>query len=276
MTVAEKREALSLMREIGLSERAACRVLHLSRSTVRYEAVPHDDSDLRNKIKVLAFERRRFGYRRIHAKLRESGDQVNHKRVYRIYTEENLKVRIRRRKRLVIQRGEPMPTPSRPGERWCMDFTSDTLYCGRRFRTLNVVDEFTRECVGIEVAFGLPSQRVTRFLESLFRCSGKPDKIRCDNGPEFRSKHTQAWAAKLGIILDFIDPGKPMQNAFCESFNGKFRDECLNDNWFTSIDEARKTIREWREDYNTNRPHSSLDYRTPAEVRQMHLLASAV
>jgi len=164
-----------------------------------------------------------------------------------------------------------MALPDAPNKRWSMDFTSDSLYSGRRFRTLNVVDDFSRESVGIEVAFSLPSQRVTRLLERLFWTHGKPEKITCDNGPEFRSKHTQKWAQKAGILLDYIDPGKPMQNAFVESFNGKFRDECLNEHWFLDIAEAQHEIELWRTDYNTERPHSSLQYKTPAEVRKMYL-----
>src|SRR5215813_13312267 len=260
----------------GLSERQSCVILRFNRGTVRYEPKPVDDAVVREKIKVIAFERRRFGYRRIHAKLRKQGDVINHKRVYRIYTEENLKVRRRPRKRLAVARGiAPMAVPTRPNVRWSMDFMSDSLYSGRRFRTLNVVDDCTRESLGIEVAFSIPSQRVTRVLDRLIWVYGKPEKLTVDNGPEFRSKHTQTWAQKSGVFLDFIEPGKPIQNAFVESFNSKFRDECLNDHWFVSIDEAEQKIALWKEDYNTERPHSSLQYQTPAEVRQM-LLAKAV
>jgi putative transposase len=152
-----------------------------------------------------------------------------------------------------------------------MDFVSDSLYSGRRFRTLNIVDDFSRECLAIEVDFSLPSERVTRVLDRLLCGRSKPSEIVIDNGPEFRSNQTQSWAEKRGIKLHYIDPGKPIQNAFVESFNGKFRDECLNDNWFLDIKEARETIETWRTDYNTERPHSSLGYKTPSEFRQMYL-----
>lgn len=257
--------------QAGLSERRACSLLEVCRSSRRYEKRPGKDDELRKRICEIAHERRRFGYRRITQKLRESGECVNPKRVYRIYSEENLKVRRRRRKRLALARGTPMNSASRPNERWSMDFVSDSLACGRRYRTLNVVDNFTRECLRIEADFSLPSLRVTRVLDKLLSQFGKPVEIVVDNGPEFRSKHTQAWAAKRGITLHFIDPGKPMQNAFVESFNGKFRDECLNDHWFFDIREARRTTEKWRKDYNTERPHSSLAYQTPAAFRQAHL-----
>ncbi len=261
-----------LMIATGLSERRACSILSLYRSTARYEHRPCDDAAVREQIRAIAFERRRFGYRRIWAKLRRKGDVINHKRVYRLYSEENLKVRRRPRKRLAANRGiAPIAIPDRPNVRWSMDFMSDSLYSGRRFRTLNVVDDCTRESLGIEVAFSLPSQRVTRVLDRLIWTYGKPEKITVDNGPEFRSKHTQKWADQHGIFLDYIDPGKPIQNAFIESFNSKVRDECLNDHWFVSLDEAEREILRWREDYNTERPHSSLQYQTPAEVRQNHL-----
>lgn len=196
---------------------------------------------------------------------------MNSKRVYRIYTEENLKVRRRGRKRLALARGTPMEIPSGLNERWSMDFMSDSLFSGRRFRTLNVMDDFSRECLAVEVDFSLPSQRVTRVLDRLLWSRGKPAEIVVDNGPEFRSKHTQSWAEQRGIKLHYIDPGKPIQNAFVESFNGKFRDECLNGTWFVEIQEARETTETWRNDYNTERPHSSLGYKTPAEFRQTHL-----
>lgn len=261
------------MKEAGLSERAACSLLEISRSVFRYTAKSKSDSTLRERIKVIAFEKRRYGYRRITAKIRREGDRVNAKRVYRIYCEENLKVRIRRRKRLTVARGE-MSTPTAPNIRWSMDFTSDTLYSGRSYRTFNVVDDFSRESLGIDVSFSIPSGRVTRFLDRLIWLHGKPEKIKCDNGPEFRSKHTQKWASERGIVLDFIQPGKPMQNAFIESFNGKFRDECLNENWFVELKEAHKKIEQWRTEYNTERPHSALNYRTPLEFKNSHLEAA--
>jgi putative transposase len=226
VTLPQKREAAEVMMQAGLSERRACQLVALCRTTKRYERRERNDAELRKRIRDLAHQRRRFGYRRIASKLRESGEIVNVKRVYRIYTEENLKVRRRRRKRLAMGRGTPMASPKSLNERWSMDFVSDSLYCGRRYRTLNVLDDFSRECLTIEADFSLPSLRVTRILDRLISVFGKPIEIVVDNGPEFRSKHTQAWAKKRSIHLHYIDPGKPIQNAFVESFNGKFRDEC--------------------------------------------------
>jgi len=266
VTIPQKKEAAEIMIGTGYSERRTCDVLGLNRSTWRYEARPKNDDELRAEIRELAFKHRRFGYRRITAKIRKK-KCVNPKKVYRIYTEEGLKVRRKKKKRLAHKRG-PMILPSSPNKRWSMDFMSDSLYDGRRFRTLNVVDDFTRECLAMEVDFSLPSARVTRTLERLFWCYGKPEQITCDNGPEFRSKHTQKWAEKQNISLDYIEPGKPIQNAFVESFNGKVRDECLSENWFTSLQDARDITEQWRVHYNTDRPHSSLNYRTPMEVRQ--------
>ena len=272
MTLPQKRDAVEIMIVSGLSERRSCEIVGLSRTTRRYAERPkNDDDELRKQICEIAHARRRFGYRRITAKLRKSGVIVNSKRVYRIYTEENLKVRRRPRRRLALARGTPMETPAMINQRWSMDFMSDSLYSGRRYRTLNVVDDFSRECLAIEVDFSLPSQRVTRVLDCLLWNTGKPAEIAVDNGPEFRSKHTQSWAEKHGIKLHYIEPGKPIQNAFVESFNGKFRDECLNDNWFVNILEARETAETWRNDYNTERPHSSLGYKTPVEFRQATL-----
>ena len=271
MTLPQKKEAAEVMMSCGLSERAACSILSLHRTTRRYQSRRSDDAELRAEIKAIAHERRRFGYRRIHAKLRKKGRIVNHKKVYRIYSEEELKLRRKKSKKLSEFRGSPMAVPAKPNERWSLDFVHDTLFNGRRFRTLNVVDDHTRECLGIEVDFSLPGARVTRSLDRMIWWYGKPAVIVSDNGPELRSKHVQKWAKQHGIDWHFIDPGKPMQNAFVESFNGKFRDECLNDCWFTSISEARDLTEKWRNDYNTERPHSSLNYQTPTEVRQLSL-----
>ena len=267
MTLPQKRAAVEVMVESGLSERRACELMEVNRSSCRYASTRIDDVELRERICEVAQKNRRFGYRRVTEKLRRAGCCVNYKRVYRIYTEENLKVRRRPRKRLGKGRGMPLLIPDSPNARWSMDFVSDSLYCGRRFRMLNVLNDFTRECLAIETASSLPSLRVTRVLDRLIATIGKPREIVVDNGPEFRSKHTQKWAEKNKIDLHYIDPGKPMQNGYVESFNGKFRDECLNDNWFVSIGEAEKTTENWRIGYNNDRPHSSLAYMTPAEFK---------
>lgn len=219
---------------------------------------------LRERIKTLADERRRFGYRRIAALLQRDGERINHKRVYRIYSQENLQVRKRRRKKLRVFR-RPLLPASHPNQRWSLDFVCDSLANGHRFRTLNVVDDFTRECLAIEVDFSLPGQRVTRVLERLVLYHGTPESIVLDNGPELTCRAMISWCTQRNISLEYIRPGKPMENAFVESFNGKFRDECLNENWFLDLNDARSQIDTWRHDYNTCRPHSALGYLTPKE-----------
>ena len=220
------------MQTSGLSQRKSCEILKLTRTSARYKAVLRDESDLIERIKKIAFERKRFGYRRVAEILRVRGEKINDKKVYRLYTGANLKVRRRPRKRYATVIRCPMESPSKPNESWSMDFTSDTLHTGRRIRTLNVIDEYSREALGIEVAFSIPGKRVTCMLDKLIKQFGKPASIKVDNGPEFRSGHTQGWAKALGIELNFIQPGKPMQNAFIESFNGRFRDECAYSHGF--------------------------------------------
>jgi putative transposase len=212
----------------------------------------------------LAQERPRWGYRRLHVLVRREGFAVNHKRVYRLYRAEGLAVRRRRRRRLARPR-IALSAPSRPNERWSLDFMSDQLVDGRVFRTLNIVDDHTRECRAIEVDTSLSGHRVVRTLDLLVHEHGRPATLLTDNGPEFTSRVVEAWAYRMGVQLHFIQPGKPSQNAFVESFNGRFRDECLNEHWFTTLDEARERIEEWRVDYNQVRPHSSLGDLTPEE-----------
>jgi putative transposase len=239
------------------------------RSTIRYQGRRHgDDTELRRRLRTLARERPRFGYRRLHVLLQREGYQVNHKRVHRLYREDGLVVRRRKRKRVAARRG-PSPTIAVvPNACWCLDFMSDALATGRRFRTLGVIDTCTREALAIAVDTSLPSARVVRVLDQLITARGRPTEIVLDNGPELISRVLDQWGAGQGIRLDFIEPGKPQQNAVMESFNGRFRDECLNSHWFTSLADARQTIEAWRLDYNQVRPHSSLDYATPHEVYQ--------
>jgi putative transposase len=205
----------------------------------------------------------RFGYRRLHILLERDGLAVNHKRVHRIYRAAGLQVRRRRRKRLTRAERVPLPPARHRVERWSMDFTTDTLADGRNFRTLNIVDDFTRECVAIEVDRSLPGLRVTRVLDRLHVAIGLPQVMVVDNGPEFAGRTRDAWAYAHGVTLRFIRPGKPIENAYVERFNGKFRDECLNEHWFVSLVDAKAAIESWRVDYNTVRPHSSLGGRTP-------------
>lgn len=191
---------------------------------------------------------------------------MNHKLIYRIYREEKLSLRVRKRKRIASLVRVPMPTPKRANERWSMDFVSDQLgSTGRRFRCLNIVDDFTRECLAIEVDTSLPGDRVARVLERLAFLRGLPKAIVVDNGPEFTGKALDSFTFERNVKLDHIRPGKPVENAYIESFNGRFRDECLNEHWFVTLKEAQVRIEAWREDYNRNRPHSSLGDLTPEE-----------
>lgn len=202
--------------------------------------------------------------------LRREGWSVNHKRTYRLYREQGLAVRRRKRKRIGLTERQPMPIAQAPDQSWSMDYVADGLIDGRKLRTLNIVDDYTRECLAIEVDTSLPGARVVVVLERLAELRGLPSSITVDHGPEFESQALDAWAYKRGVRLAFIRPGKPVENAYVESFNGKFRDECLNEHWFMSMQHARSTIEAWRLEYNTERPHSSLDDLTPEEFRDAH------
>jgi len=250
--------------KFGLSERRACELNDMDRSSYRYEPGEDRDTELRTRLTELARQKPRFGYRRLGVLLERSGEAVNHKRLFRIYQEAGLAVRRRERKRL--ERGHAgMPLLSRPNQEWSIDFVSDALATGRALRALTVVDGFTKEAPVIQVDSSLSAPRVTRALDEVIAERGKPEGIRVDNGPEFTSRCFVAWAEQRGITLIHIQPGKLVQNSFIESFNGRFRDECLNANWFTSMADARRKIEDWRIDYNQRRPHSSLAYRTPEE-----------
>jgi putative transposase len=251
--------------EFEMSERGACHAMGFARSTHRYRARRTDPPQLLNRLRELASRRPRFGYRRLHELLRREGFQVNHKRVERLYRAEGLAVRKKKRRKVAAFPRQPLPQPTRLNERWSMDFVSDALVDGRPFRTLNIVDDLSRECRAIEVDTSLPGIRVVRVLDRLVADHGKPDGIVMDNGPEFAGKALDAWAYRMGVKLHFIRPGKPIENAFIESFNGKFRDECLNENWFVDLLDAKSKIESWRIDYNRHRPHSSLGNRTPEE-----------
>jgi putative transposase len=248
------------------SERHACRLLGLARSTHRYRTrKAARDAVLRTRLKELAAKRMRFGYRRLRALLVREGMLVNHKRVYRLYREEGLAMRIRQRRRIRWRGALASPAASRPNHRWSIDFVSDCVSTGKVIRMLTVVDDYTRECPAIEVDTSLGGLRVRRVLDRIAEERGLPEAIVLDNGPEFRGRALAAWSEQRGVRLEFIQPGKPAQNAYAESFNGRLRDECLNANWFTSLSDARRKIETWRQDYNQQRPHSSLDYLPPAE-----------
>lgn len=252
-----------------VSERRACRLTGAGRTTVRYRSRKRpDDTVLRTRLRALAQERPRFGYRRLHALLRREGVVVNHKRIERLYRAEGLAVGRRGRKRVARQdRGRPQP-PRQPNQQWALDFVSDALKSGRRLRCLNVVDTCTREALAIVVDTSLGGDRVARELEHLVNRRGAPEEIVLDNGPELRSQVLDQWANGHRITLRFIAPGKPVQNAVCESFNGRFRDECLNQHWFLNLDDARTIIEGWRQDYNQVRPHGALGHQTPEQVRR--------
>lgn len=268
MTPAQRRAAVGWLRErYAFSERRACRLVGIGRTAARYRAVRGDDAELRGRLRELAAERPRFGYRRLHALLRREGVVVNHKRVARLYGEEALAVRRRSRKRLAREGRGAAPAPTRPDERWGLDFMSDALASGRRLRVLCVLDLFTREALAIEVDLSLPGARVVAVLERLAAVRGAPAELVLDNGPELTGRALDAWAADRSVRLRFIAPGKPSQNGFVESFNGRLRDECLDQSWFTGLADARATVEAWRRDYNDRRPHSALGYRTPAEIR---------
>jgi putative transposase len=268
---AKRAAAAHLQESMGMSERQACDVVGLNRSTKRYVSTKKEPPKLRKRLRELAAQRRRFGYRRLTVMLRREGYKVNHKRVYRMYREENLAVRRKpRRKRGAAIARVLLEAVERANQRWAMDFVSDQLSSGKRFRTLTVMDHFTREGLATDVGFSMPSRRVIEALDRLVGERGAPAMIVVDNGPEFISKALDEWAYRKGIKLHFIRPGKPTENAHCESFNGRFRDEFLNENWFNDLPEVALKADEWRVDYNEVRPHSALGYLTPAEYAVKH------
>ncbi len=270
MTPAQRRAAVAWVRErYGLSERRACRLVGIGRSVLRYHGrVRADEGSLRRRLLELAAERPRFGYRRLHALLRREGVVVNHRRVERLYRQEGLAVRRRTRKRVARDGRGRAAAPERPNQQWGIDFVSDALAWGRRIRLFTVVDVFTREALAIEVDTSLPGGRVVRVLERLVVERGAPGEIVLDNGPELAGKAVDQWAYERGVGLRFIEPGKPVQNAFVESFHGRLRDECLDRHWFLGLADARHTVEAWRQDYNCARPHSALGYRPPEEFRR--------
>lgn len=261
-----------VMREsTTISERRACLLVGLSRTVLHYDSKEQPENEqLQARLVELAGERRRFGYRRLHALVRREGIQVNHKRIYRLYSDAGLSVRRRKKRHGVAVERQTLELPSSPNQVWSMDFVSDALANGRRIKVLTIVDDFSKEAIDLAVDFGISGHYVTRVLDQAARFRGYPKAIRTDQGPEFTGKALDQWAYQHGVQLKLIQAGKPTQNAFIESFNGRFRDECLNDHWFTSLPQARILIAAWRRDYNQHRPHSSLDYLTPAEFAAKH------
>ncbi len=222
-------------------------------------------------MKELAEQRKRFGCRRLHTLLKREGLVINKKRTERIYREEKLTIRVRRRRKGAAQGRVELPRANRPNQLWAMDFLHDALHTGRKFRVLPIIDTYTRECFWLEADTSISGQRVANVLTRISAIHGLPEQIVVDNGPEFISNALDAWAYARGIKLQFIRPGKPVDNCYMESFNGKFRDECLNENWFMSLDQVRKIVEAWRVDYNQTRPHSSLGDLTPAEFKLQEL-----
>ncbi len=248
-----------------IPQRRVCCVLNFARSSYYYRSHRDPQTKLRVRLKDLAGARVRYGYRRLHVLLMREGWRINHKRVYRIYKQEGLSLRLKTKKKRVSEPRVPLPAPSAPNECWSMDFVADRLSDGRAFRLLTLVDNFSRISPAIEVDFSLTGKRVVEVLEQMKLRHGLPKTIKVDQGSEFISKVMDEWAHRHQVKLEFSRPGKPTDNAFIESFNGRLRQECLNQNWFITLDDAKQIIEAWRQDYNQFRPHSLLDHRTPSE-----------
>lgn len=263
MTAAQRRRAVEHLKDRRFSERRACRLVGFSRSAAWYRPQGRQDDGLRARLKALAEKYPRYGYPTLHDMLKAEGLVTNPKRTYRLYREEGLQIRTKRRKKLRRPR-VPMPLPAAVNQRWSVDFMSDQLANGRRFRVFNVVDDFSRECVLQVVDCSISGLRLTREFDRLSQTRTLPKTLVCDNGPELTSKAMYFWAKRAGVKLHFIQPGKPTQNAFIESFNGKFREYCLDLHWFASLDDARSTIDHWNHHYNHVRPHRSIGKIPPA------------
>jgi putative transposase len=261
-----RKDVAFAVEQFPMTERRACKLVGLDRSSYRYEPRRDHNAELRQELVSVARQKPRYGYRRLHALLSKRGFAVSAQRVYRVYQAEGLMVRRLRRKRL--SRVAAASNLVRSNQEWALDFVADALATGRGIRALTVVDAFTRENLSLEVDTSLSSRRVTRALEAVIERRGMPEAIRCDNGPELTSRHFLSWCEQRKIQLIHIQPGRPMQNGHIESFNGRLRDECLNANWFHNLADARAKIRAWRDEYNGERPHSSLGYRTPNEFAE--------
>lgn len=266
VTPAAHREAAAYLQSTyEMSQRRACRVIGTDRASVRYQATRPDDAVLRERLRSLAQERRRFGYRRLHVLLRREGEVVNKKRVQRIYREERLTVRRRGGRKRAVGTRRPIETPLKVNQRWSLDFVSDQMTDGRRFRILTVIDNCTRECLALVADTSLSGGRVARELDLIIAQRGRPDTIVSDNGTEYTSNAILSWADETGVGWHYIAPGKPQQNGMNESFNGRLRDELLNETLFRSLPHARAVLEVWRRDYNEQRPHSKLGWMTPKD-----------
>lgn len=272
MKPAQRRECVAFL-QVGfrVSERRACRVIGYRRSSYRYRSRAQDQSLLRRRIREIAAVRIRYGYRRIHTLLRREGWRINIKRVYRLYRLDGLSLRLKSRKKRVSAPRAILALPQAPNEQWSMDFMSDRLYDGRRFRVLTLVDNMSRESPALVVDQSLTGARVVALLERLASGWGLPKVIQVDNGPEFSSRTLDDWAHRHGVRLAFSRPGTPTDNPYIEAFNGRLRAECLDLHWFASLEEARQLIEAWRIDYNHVRPHTALDNQTPAAYKAAYL-----
>jgi putative transposase len=265
VTPVAKREAVvHLVTTYEMSERRACRVIRADRKTIRYRSLRPADAELRARLRELAAEQRRFGYRRLHVLLRHEGYLVNRKKTQRLYREEGLSVRRRRGRKRATGTRAPILVETRPNARWSVDFVSDQFASGRRFRIFNLVDDVTKECLAAIPDTSISGRPVARELADVIRWRGKPDLIVSDHGTEFTSNAMLAWTQEAGVAWHFIAPGKPMQNGICEAFNGRMRDELLNETLFYDLDHTRAVVARWVGAYNRTRPHSALGYLTPA------------
>jgi len=266
VTPAARREAVAQLRvAYEVSERRACSALGADRTSIRYRSSRPDDAAVRARLRALAIVRRRFGYRRLHIMLRREGIVMNHKKLRRLYREERLQVRRRGGRKRALGTRAPMALPQGPNQRWSLDFLSDAFADGRRFRILAIVDDFTRECLALVPDTSLPGLRVARELDAVIAARGRPAMCVSDNGTELTGTAILRWAQERRVEWHYIAPGKPQQNAFIESFNGRLRDELLNETLFTSLKHVREALAIWMEDYNTVRPHSSLGNLPPAD-----------
>lgn len=246
----------------------------MSRTTFAYDPLPNNDQELLERMREIAKVKRRYGCRRLHVLLRKEGLVMNHKRTERLYRLDGLSIRTKKRKKIAGALRLALPVPTSQNQIWAMDFVTDSMNNGRKFRCLNIVDLYTRECVEIFVETSISGALVARQLDRLKQTRGKPDVIVTDNGPEFTSKALDAWAYQNNVRLSYIRPGKPMENGYVESFNGRFRDECLNEHWFTDMNEAREIIEQWRIEYNTERPHSALGMLSPTEFANKEVVVA--
>lgn len=262
---AKKEVAQEMIKKHQMSQRRSCWLVGLGRNTCRYQPKRQSSEELKSKIQKIAFEKRRFGYRRVHILLKRSGEKVNHKRVWRIYRELGLKIKKRAGRKKSLGTRLKKEKAMRPNQRWSIDFVSDALASGEKIRLLTIIDEFTRESLEIRVDHSMGGGKVAKALDFLIEERGMPESIQSDNGTEFTSKALIEWYERKGLTWIYIEPGKPYQNGCVESFNGKLRDECLNEHWFLNLSEAREIVENWRQDYNEARPHSALNGRSPSQ-----------